>query len=248
MINRLKFHGLTAKPKKCALAMKEMPFLGYIVGGGQVRPTDEKIEAITNYVPPATKKEVRAFLGLAGYYSGLMPNFATVAAPLSDLTKKHASMEVKWNSAATEAFRMLKEYPCSAPVLLSSDLTKPFVLRTVACDRGIRGDLGQDDKSGIHHPILYISKKLQPREEKYATIEKECWAIVWCINKLKPYLYGRAFTVETDHHPLRWLDLMKDKNAKPYRWCVALQGYKLQVKHIPRKTNVSTDWLSRSVK
>ena len=116
-------------------------------------------------MPPATKKEVRAFLGLAGYYRGFMPNFATVAAPLSDLTKKQASMKVKWNPAATEAFLTLKGYLCSAPVLLSPDFTKPFVLRTDACDRGIGGELGQDDESGIRHPIFYISKKLQPREE-----------------------------------------------------------------------------------
>ena len=110
-------------------------------------------------------------------------------------------------------------------MLLSSDFTKPFVVCTDACDSGF-------DESGIRHLIVYISKKLQPRREKYATIEKECWAFVWCINKLKLYLYRRTFTVETDGASSVQVArlLMKDKNAKLYSGA-ALQGYEFQVKH-----------------
>ena len=72
---------------------------------------------------------------------------------------------------------------------------------------------------------MYLGRKLLPREQRYATVEKECLAIVWVIQSLKVYLYGYEFIVETDHHALHWLDRMKEKNGRLTQWSLALQTY-----------------------
>ena len=117
---RLQDAGLTAKPKKCRLAMSETPYLGYIVGGGLVKLEEAKVLAVKNFPRPTSKKEVRAFLGLAGYYRKFVPDFAAVAAPLSDLTRKRNTV-FTWNSESEKAFNSLKEALCSSPVLHSPD-------------------------------------------------------------------------------------------------------------------------------
>ncbi|CAM4682683.1 unnamed protein product [Caretta caretta] len=90
-----------------------------------------------------------------------------------------------------------------------------------------------------------LSKKLLPREQHYAAIEKECLAMVWALKKLEPYLFGRHFTVYTDHSPLTWLHQMKGANAKLLRWSLLLQDYDMDVVHVKGSANLIADALSR---
>ena len=189
----------------------EVVYLGYVVGGGKVKPTRSKIQAVKDFPRPKTKTDVRAFLELSGYYRKFIPNYAEIAAPLSDLTRKVALQVISWTDQCSKAFVELKDRLCSLPVLRSPDLSKPFVVPTVASERGIGAVLSQEGSDG-EHPVACISRKLRPRESKYATIEKECLAIVWAVQTLRVYLFGQCFTIQTDHHPLQWLQQMKDKN------------------------------------
>ncbi|CAM4625537.1 unnamed protein product [Lepidochelys olivacea] len=100
-------------------------------------------------------------------------------------------------------------------------------------------------KKGERHPIVYLSKKLLPQEQHYAAIEKECLAMVWALKKLEPYLFGRHFTVYTDHSPLTWLHQMKGANAKLLRWSLLLQDYDMDVVHVKGSANLIADALSR---
>ncbi|CAM5153038.1 unnamed protein product [Natator depressus] len=102
----------------------------------------------------------------------------------------------------------------------------------------------QEDEKGERHPIVYLSKKLLPREQHYAAIEKECLAMVWALKKLEPYLFGRHFTVYTDHSPLTWLHQMKGANAKLLRWSLLLQDYDMDVVHVKGSANLIADALS----
>ena len=149
---------------------------------------------------------MRAFLGLTGYYRKFIQGYATIAAPLTNLTKKNAPNRVEWTSQCDYAFRSLKTMLCSSPVLRSPDFTSEFILQTDASDRGIGAVLSQINDNGNEHPIAYFSRKLLPREERDATIEKECLAIKAATSVFKVYLLGRHFTIQTDHRSLEWLD------------------------------------------
>lgn len=83
----------------------------------------------------------------------------------------------------------------------------PYVLHTEASSSGLGAVLAQPSHQG-KHPIVYLSRKLSPTERKYAVIEREALAIRWAVDQLKFYLWGRSFTVITDHAPLQCLGHM----------------------------------------
>ena len=213
---------LTAKPRKCQFGMSQCCYLGHIVGSGVLCPEPSKIEAIKSFAIPQTKRQVRSFLGLAGYYRKFIPDFSVIAAPISDLTKKSAPSRVIWTAECDSAFGRLKELLCSSPVLRSPDFSQPFVVQTDASDRGIGAVLSQRDDAGEEHPVACYSRKLLPREERYSTIKKECLAIKLGIQAFRVYLLGQPFVIETDHRSLEWLDKLKDRNSRLTRWSLEL--------------------------
>ena len=242
ILQRLREAGLTVKPTKCQFGMERCVYLGHVVGGGTVQPEASKVETVRQFQVPETKKQVRAFLGLTGYYRKFIPNYARIAASLTDLTRKSASNNVCWNASCDEAFKELKQILCTSPVLRNPDFSQPFILQTDASDRGVGAVLSQRDENGEEHPIGYFSKKLLSREERYSTVEKECLAIKLAIQAFRVYLLGRKFTVQTDHRSLEWLHRLKENNARLTRWSLALQPYNFVVEH---RKNGNADALSR---
>ncbi|MCG8044622.1 MAG: RNase H-like domain-containing protein [Candidatus Thiodiazotropha endolucinida] len=236
---------LTAKPSKCVFAYKQIEFLAHIVGNGEVHPTQEKIKAIQNIPTPKTKKQVRSFIGAIGFYRRFIPHFANSSAVITDLTANGKPNKVKWTNEHQKAFDALKSALVSYPVLQNPDFSCNFILQTDACDRGIGAVLLQEN-SEYRHPIIFISKKLLPREQRYSTVEKECLAIVRSCQTLREYLIGKEFSIETDHFPLQWLNKMKDQNMRLLRWSLVLQEYRFTVHHILGKNNILADMLSRS--
>ena len=245
VLQRLKDAGLTVKASKCQLGNSEMKYLGHIVGGGLIKPLEAKVEAILNWPRPTTKKKVRSFLGLAGYYRKFIPGFSEIAAPLSDLTKKQSSNSVSWSEECEMAFGRLKDALTNHPVLHAPDFNREFIIYTDASNAGVGAVLCQQDDSGDQHPVAYLSKKLLPREKNLSTIEKECLAIIFAIRKLKAYVWGRHFTLCTDHSPLSWLRTMKSQNSKLMRWALLLQDYDFEVKVVRGTINCVADALSR---
>ena len=246
VLHRIAQAGLTTKPAKCKFAATQVSFLGHTIGGGKLQPMVDKTEAVKNFPRPLTKKQVRAFLGLSGYYRKFVPNYATIAAPLIELTKKNAPNSVSWNEDCETAFCKLKMILISQPILNAPDFSKQFILQTDASNFGLGAVLEQLDDSNMEHPVLYLSRKLLPHEENYSIPEKECLAIVWAITKLKYYLYGRPFTVLTDHQPLKWLDAMKNSNKRLMRWAILLQEYTFTITYRKGIANGNADGLSRA--
>ena len=197
------------------------------------------------YPQPKTKKHVRAFLGLAGYYRRFIPNFAEIATPLSDLTKKLMPNTVVWNEKTEQAFVQLKKLLTSKPILHSPDIKKPFTLQTDASETGIGAVLSQSDESGVEHPVAYFSRKLLPRETRYATVEKECLAVVSGVRFFRVYLEGTRFTIETDHRSLEYLQRMRETNGRLTRWSLSLQPYDFVIRHRAGVNNGNADGLSR---
>ncbi|CAM4525673.1 unnamed protein product, partial [Lepidochelys olivacea] len=228
VLDRLQGTGLTVKAEKARWGW--LKYLTWV---------------IRDWPAPHIKKQVQAFIGMAGYYQRFVPHFSAIATPITELCKKGKPDKVVWNEQCQEAFRALKEALVSGPVLANPDFDKPFMVFTDASDTGLGAVLMQEDEKGERHPIVYLSKKLLPREQHYAAIEKECLAMVWALRKLEPYLFGRHFTVYTDHSPLTWLHQMKGANAKLLRWSLLLQDYDMDVVHVKGSANLIADALSR---
>ncbi|KAM7394882.1 hypothetical protein PAMA_006561 [Pampus argenteus] len=244
VLGKIQEAGLTLNPSKCEWARQETQYLGYQLGRGQVRPQVDKVEAIRNCPRPRTKKEVRSFLGLAGWYRRFVPQFATIAAPLTALTSKDQRNPVTWSNDCETAFDTLKTYLCSSPVLQSPDFSRRFLVQVDASAVGLGAVLAQGDL-GEEQPILYLSRKMQPRETRYSTVEKEGLAIKWALESLRYYLLGREFDLETDHRALTWINSMKDHNSRLTRWYISLQPYRFTIRHRAGKANVVADYLSR---
>uniref|UniRef100_A0A8C5C6I6 Gypsy retrotransposon integrase-like protein 1 n=1 Tax=Gadus morhua TaxID=8049 RepID=A0A8C5C6I6_GADMO len=244
VLGELRKAGLTANPAKCRLGREETTYLGYRVGRGTVRPQEGKVAAIRAWPQPRTKKQVKAFLGLVGYYQRFIPGYATLASPMNDLTRKALPDRVTWSEAADRAFKTLREALCSEPVLITPDFNLPVIVHTDASEVGLGGVLSQV-RAGEEHPITYVSRKLLPNERNYSTVEKEALAIKWCLEKLRYYLLGREFTLVTDHDPLKWMAGAKNTNARVTRWFLALQDFRFRVDHRPGREHANADALSR---
>lgn len=119
------------------LVLAEAKYLGYQIGRGLIKPQEKKVGAIRKAVRPATKTQVRAFLGPVGYYLCVIPNFSSIASPLTDLTKKGQPEKLIWTPEAEIAFESLKRALTSSPILYAPDFGILFILQTDASDTGI---------------------------------------------------------------------------------------------------------------
>ena len=245
VLTKLREHGLTIRPSKIEAGFEEIEFLGHIIGKGCMKPLQSTVSKILNLSTPTTKKQVRAVIGLASYYRRYVPNFADILAPLTQLTKKNTPSRVRWTPECQEALDKLKHILSSEPVIQLPDFSQTFILRTDASSRGLGAALLQKAADGQIHPVLYASRKLLDRETRYSTIERECLAIVWAVDKFSRYLTGRHFLIETDHRPLTYLQKSKTSNGRLMRWALALQEYQFSIFPIEGISNCEADVLSR---
>ena len=170
----------------------------------------EKLKAIQDYPRPQNVKDVRSFLGLTGFYRRFIDRYSDKAKPLTLLQKK--GIEFTWTPEAEKAFLKLKQTMRQGPILKYPDFSKPFVVATDASNIGIGSVLAQVH-NGQEFPIAYNSRQLSKVEQNYSTIEKELLSVVNAVPTYRPYLYGRKFTLVTDHRPLRWLMSLKDPSS-----------------------------------
>ena len=208
---RLLRAGMTIRPTKCILGASCVDFLGHRLEQGMLGLHEENVEKIKNAPRPGTKKQVRSFVGLAGYYRDFIPNFAAIAAPLSDLTRKGQPTRVEWGQAKEKAYQTIKFHLTNEPILRLPDPVKTYYLQTDASNTGIGAVLMQKHDEKLF-PVCYASKKLSSAERNYSTIEKECLVVVCGIKRFHLYLYGVPFVLQTDHEPLKYMNSAKFAN------------------------------------
>lgn len=150
-----------------------------------IKPDPKKIEAVSNFPGPKKAKNIKQFLGLAGYYRRSIPNFSKIAKPLTQLLKKDVAF--KWLENQENAFNALKTVLTTEPTLQYPDFSQPFNLTTDASEYAVGGVLSQGP-IGKDLPIAYASRLLNPAEQNYSTIEKECLAIVYSAMHFRPFI------------------------------------------------------------
>ena len=238
---------LTINLMKSEFGKATVRYLGHIVGQGQVRPLDEKIQTIVKYPIPTSRKELARFLGMAGYYRNFCLNFSEIAAPLTNLLSK--KVKFVWTDDCQLAFDKVKLLLQKSPVLKSPDYEKPFKLIIDSSDVGTGSVLVQEASDGLDHPVSYFSKKFLKYQKNYSVVEKETLGLVLALEHFDVYLGSTPFKIKvyTDHNPLTFLKTMKNKNQRLVRWSLALQEYNLEIQHIPGSANVVADALSRCI-
>lgn len=241
---RLMEAGLTINLQKSEFCIPRIKYLGYILDEEGLKTDDSKVDGIRNFPTPSTAKEVKRFLGMAGWYRRFINNFSSIVAPITQLTTKKAG-KFKWNEEAEKSFNLIKDALCSAPVLSMPDFSKPFTIHTDASDVGVGGVLVQGE--GLEEKVIsYMSHKLTTAQRKYSTTERECLAVLLAIEHFRAYIEGSKFSVITDHSSLSWLQKLKDPVGRLGRWILKLQQYDCKIIHRKGTFNVVPDALSRA--
>lgn len=216
--------------------MEECNYLGHQVGRGTIKPLKAKTAAICEFKIPKTKRDARSFLGIGGYYRKFVKDYSTIAAPLMDLTKKDQPEKIVWKPEHQHAFDEIKQRLSSEPVLKGPNYQQEFIIETDASEVGIGAVLCQADthnQEGPDQPIAFYSRKLLTRETHFATVERECLAIVEAVKHFQIYVTGTHFTVKTDHNCLRFLTNVKELGGRLTRWSLLLQPFNMTIVHRP---------------
>lgn len=245
VFTRLANASLTVNLAKCEFGHATVTYLGKQVGQGQVRPVEAKVAAILDFPVPSTRKALRRFLGMAGYYRNFCRNFSTVIRPLTNLLSPKVNFT--WSPECQKAFESAKSLLSHSPVLAAPDLSRPFKLEIDASAVGAGAVLLQENAKGVDHPVSYFSRKFNKYQVRYSTIEQETLALLWALQHFEVYLGSTSLPVLvfTDHNPLTFLSRMYNHNQRLMRWALVVQGYNLKIKHKKGSENVTADALSR---
>ena len=242
VFERLQQSGLKLKARKCQLFGKEVEFLGHIISEKGVETDPSKTQCIEMWPTPKNVKDVRAFIGLCSYYRCFVYRFSEIAKPLHKLTEKNKPFI--WTEECSKAFETLKKKLVEAPVLIHPDFTKSFKLDVDASDHSIGAVLSQDTENG-ECVVVYASRTLSKSERRYCVTRKEMLALVYFVKYFRHYLYGKQFTIRTDHGSLRWLMNFKNPEGQVARWLEFLSSYDMKIEHRPGRSHKNADGVSR---
>ena len=258
IFQRLKEAGLKLKRSKCDFMKTQIQYLGHVISSNGIQPLREKLGSIKNMPAPWSTKEVKQFLGLAGYYHKFVPQFSDLSKPLTRLTWKDVLFE--WTKECQSCLKLLKETLCTHPILWYPDPNRPNVLFTDASKYGWAGVLTQcyeeidestakggasQNKTVIHHPVSHISGHFRGSQLNWAALTKEAYAIYMSVRKLSFYLTNADVVIRSDHLPLKKFLRQDTMNTKVNNWAVELKSYNLKFEYIKSIKNTLTDTLSR---
>ena len=248
ILRRLQHHGLRANKAKCEFFKEKITYCGHDIDSNGLHKSAEKVEAVLKAPRPNDVAEVRSFLGLINYYHRFLPNLATAVHLLNQLLEKNHKWQ--WTKQCDEAFLKVKEMITSEQVLTHYDPNLPLRLACDASPVGIGAVLSHVMSDGTERPIAFASRTLTKTEQKYAQIDKEALSIVWGVKKFHVYLFGRSFTLFTDHQPLTSIFHPRKSipivtAARLQRYALFLAGYDYTIEYRNTRVHSNADGLSR---
>ncbi|XP_045194815.2 uncharacterized protein K02A2.6-like [Mercenaria mercenaria] len=247
-LKRLQDNGFRLNVKKCAFFQEEIEFCGHKIDGNGLHKTEDKIKAMVNAPNPTNVKELRSFLGLIQYYAKFLPDLATILHPLHKLLAKDAKWD--WTPSCENAVMQVKEMIASDCVLMNYNPELPVLLACDSSSYGIGAVLSHKLPDGSDRPIAFASRSLNSAEKNYSQIDKEALALVWGVKKFNVYLYGRKFTLVTDHRPLTSIfnpckAVSSTTASRLQRYAIFLAGYQYDIQFKGTKAHGNCDALSR---
>ncbi|KAM1985353.1 hypothetical protein ACFX16_013528 [Malus domestica] len=230
--------------EKCHFMVKQGIVLGHIVSERGIEVDKSKIDLVRYLPSPTSVREVRSFLGHAGFYRRFIKDFSKISTPLCRLLQKDVTFD--FNEECEKAFKHLKEMLTSAPIIRPPDWSIPFELMCDASDYALGAVLGQR-KDKQPHVIYYASRTLNDAQLNYSTTEKELLAVVFALDKFRSYLLGTKVIIYTDHAALKYLLTKKEAKPRLIRWMLLLQEFDIEIRDKKGSENVVADHLSRLV-
>lgn len=244
VLTRLHEVGLKIKPTKSVLFQTEIQFLGHTVSVHGISPQTEKLDVIQSWPTPHCLRDVRAFVGLASYYRRFVKGFATIAEPLTCLTRKNTPF--RWSNEADESFCKLKRALHDAVTLTFPTPGIPCILDTDASDVAIGAVLSQVI-NGVEHPIAFYSRVLNSTQKNYCPTRRELLAVIASLQHFRHYLLGSHVILRTDHYSLKWLKTFKRPEGILARWIETLSEFDYEIEHRPGRLHCNADGVSRPI-
>jgi hypothetical protein len=247
VLDRLQAAGLRVKKEKCKFMQPSVTYLGHKIDASGLHATGPKVEAVLNAPCPLDVSQLRSFLGLLNYYGRFLPNLSSVIHPLNALL---GNREWEWSRKHEQAFDEAKKMLASAKVLTHYDPAKPMKLAADASSYGIGAVISHTLPDGTERPIAFASRSLSESERNYPQLEKEALSLIYGVKKFFAYLYGRRFTLITDHKPLTTI-LHPHKStptlaaARLQRWALFLSGMDYDIEFRKTEEHCNADGLSR---
>ncbi|KAK3714536.1 hypothetical protein QZH41_003886 [Actinostola sp. cb2023] len=234
IVQRYKFHTQSRKDGETIHEfVAELRSLSHVIDSTGVHPVQEKVQALQEARAPTNVSELKSYLGLLNYYNRFLPNLSTALAPLHRLLRKGEPWQ--WKDQEQASFDKSKQLILSADVLVHYCTERELILQCDASPYGVGAVLSHRMPDGTDKPISFASRTLNPAERNYAQLDKEGLSVMFGIKKFHKYLYGRPFTIYTDHKPL--VSLFNEKKQVPttasprvQRWSVTLRGYEYSIK------------------
>ena len=245
VLELLEKNKLYLKPEKCEFEKEKIEYLGLIISHGRIEMDPVKIEGVSSWPIPENVKDAQSFLGFVNFYRRFIQDFAYIARPLHDLTKKEVAWS--WTDKQQEAFDSLKKKVTSSPILIFPDDNKPYKLEADSSDYAIGAVLSQEGSDGKWHPVAFMSRGLNEVERNYDIHDKEMLAIIRALEEWRHYLEGTKHTFEiwTDHKNLEYFMSAKKLNRRQARWSLFLSRFDFTLHHRPGKKSLKPDALSR---
>jgi hypothetical protein len=241
---RCKEKNLVLNWEKCHFMVKQGIVLGHVISSRGIEVDKAKVDLISSLPPPRTVKEIRSFLGHAGFYRRFIKDFSKIARPLCNLLAKDVLFD--FNDKCQTAFEILKKILTSTPIIQPPNWGLRFEIMCDAFDYTVGAVLGQRVEK-LPHVIYYASKTLNDAQLNYSTIEKELLAVVFALDKFRSYLLGSKVLVYSNHAALKYLLSKKYAKSRLIRWILLLQEFDIEIRDKKGSENVVADHLSRLV-
>ena len=246
VLRRLSKHNLVINNGKSVFFAPEIEFLGHKISQDGISPLQSNTKAIESLSLPRNVKELSSFLGATNFYLKFVPQYSDITEPLRHLLRKNIPWS--WTDECTQACEKLKEMLTSAPILAHYNADAKTLVTCDASAVAIGAVLSQIQPDGQERPVAYLSRSLSQTERKYSAGEREALACIFACERWHLFLYGKRFTLQTDHRALTSLLATSGSGHRPlriYRWSDRLQQYDFDVVYRPGSMNQVADMLSR---
>ena len=247
VFERLQKHGIRVKREKCKFMCPSVEYLRHRIDADGLHATPEKLEAVVKAPEHANVQQLRSFLGLLNYYRKFLPNLSTMLHPLNNLLQQ--GQPWKWSEDCKHAFQEAKDTLTSSHLLVHYDPALPLRMAADASAYGVGAVISHVMPDGAERLIAYASCTLSQSEQNYAQLEKEALGLIFGVKRFHQYLFGRKFTLVTDHKPL--MAILGPKKAIPslaaarlQRWALILAAYDYDLEFKPTKQHCNADGLS----